>query len=190
MKSTRAYRPGEIYSTNHGSLVIKSNSERMNFRWVKFIATGFEREARIDHIKNGKVADVLHPTIYGVGYLGEGIHKAKVRFHTGWRTNRAYGIWSVMLQRCYSNIDPAYADATVHEDWHNFQTFANDLSELEGFEDWVNPAKEYQLDKDKYGKGTKVYSAATCCFLSHRDNQLLKLAYNGCIKEKPNACTQ
>lgn len=175
MKVTRAYRPGEIYPANHGSLVIKSNSERMNFRWVKFLATGFEREARIDHIKNGAVADVYHPTVLGVGYLGEGIHRAKYKTLAGWRPNRAYGLWAVMLQRCYSGSDPAYKDATVHPDWHNFQTFASDLAKLEGFEDWCNPVNEFQLDKDKKGKGTKVYGLATCCFLSHQDNQLQKL---------------
>lgn len=187
MKITKAYRPGEIYSTNHGSLVIKSNSERMNFRWVRFIATGFEREARVDHIKNGKVSDAFHPTVCGVGYLGDGEHKVKRITPLGVkRPNRVYGLWSAMLQRRYVKLahNPTYHTATVHSDWHNFQNFANDFVNLEGYEDWCKPVNDFQLDKDKRGDGSKIYSFATCCLISHHENQMLKESFNGCIKPK------
>lgn len=187
MKATRAYRPGETYPTNHGSLVIQSNSERMNFRWVRFIATGFVREARIDHIKSGKVSDVYHPTVLGIGYMGEGQHKAKFKAPSGiWYANRVYGLWSAMLQRCYRNpcSKHTYHEAEVHSDWHNFQTFAEDFPKLEGYAGWCLNGSDHQLDKDKYGKGSKLYSLATCCLIPHLENQLLKVAYNGCIKPK------
>lgn len=183
MKVTKAYRPGENYFTNHGSLVIKSNSDRMNFRWIKFLNTGFEREARVDHIKNGKVADPFHITVCGVGYLGEGVHKTKVQLHNGkWAPYKVYTLWAAMLTRYYKSNDPAYKDATVHPDWHNYQTFANDLPLLVGFAEWCKLDSDYQLDKDKLGNGSKIYSKTTCCLIPHLENQKLKVAYNGCIK--------
>lgn len=181
-----------MYSTNNGSLVIKSNSERMNFRWVKFIHTGFEREARVDHIKSGKVGDPFHATVHGVGFLGDGPHKTKRKTTSGkWRPNKVYGLWVAMLQRCYANpvVGNTYNNATVHHNWHNFQTFAKDFELLDGYTDWCNPDNDYQLDKDKYGEGGKLYSKETCCLIPHQENQMLKVAFNGCIKPRSKPFT-
>lgn len=177
MKLTKAYIPGEVYPTNHGSLVIKSNSERMNFRWVRFINTGFEREARIDHIKNGKVGDVYHPTVHGVGYLGEGKYKCKVKVKGLWKPYRPYSIWAAMIQRCYQDGIgvKGYEHCSVDPEWHCFQTFAHDIQFLEGFDKWLNEEDNYQLDKDKFDTLKEgIYSFSNCSFVHHKDNQGFK----------------
>lgn len=83
-------------------------------------------------------------------------------------TKKAYDIWRLMLDRCYSadfhKTYPSYKDCLVCEEWLKFSNFKK------WFDD--NYVDGYQLDKDILVKGNKVYSPQTCCFIPQRINSL------------------
>lgn len=80
-----------------------------------------------------------------------------------------YTVWRSMLTRCYSpsyqRAKPTYVGCSVAPEWHSFSAFRA----------WAI-TKNYtgkQLDKDLLCPGNKVYSPATCCFISRRVNGFL-----------------
>jgi len=132
---------------------------------VKFDATGWVGRFEMGNITSGKLKDKLSPSVYGVGYIGDGEH---VTSKNNKRTH-AYIIWYNMLKRCYCpknhKKQPTYAGCTVAEEWHNFQNFA----------EWheANYPKDggsYDLDKDALVTGNKEYGPSTCRFLTHQQN--------------------
>tara|TARA_R110001632_G_scaffold83617_9_gene184997 strand:+ start:3880 stop:4521 length:642 start_codon:yes stop_codon:yes gene_type:complete len=129
---------------------------------VRFTDTGYQRFAEAGAIKLGQVKDALHPVINGVGFIGCGAYKSKLkRKHT-----KQYIAWRNMLNRCYcpktQERQPTYKGCTVAEEWHNFQTFAKWFDE--------NYTDGFQLDKDIKIKANKVYSPDNCMFVSRSDN--------------------
>ncbi len=106
----------------------------------------------------------IERTVYGIGYLGSG---RNIAFASG-KPSKSYSTWSNMLKRCYCEASliarPTYAGCYVCDEWHNFQNFAEwfDTNYVEGF----------HLDKDTLVDGNKIYSPATCVFISHADNNI------------------
>lgn len=121
-----------------------------------------------NNFKKGNVKNPYHPSIYGVGYLGEGKYKPS----KNGKSTKAYKVWLKMLQRCYEpyylNRYPTYRDCYVCEKWHNFQNFA------EWWEKKVYNCNNEKmcLDKDILIKGNKIYSPETCLILPERINTL------------------
>lgn len=80
-----------------------------------------------------------------------------------------YKIWSDMLRRAYCQkyhaTHPTYIGVTVCEEWHSFMAFRAWMMT----QDWEGK----QLDKDIIVPGNKVYSPATCAFVSQEINSLL-----------------
>lgn len=132
---------------------------------VRFINTGFVLSTAAQSIRNGLVRDALFPSVYGVGFVGDGYHTAS---EGGKKHTRAYAIWHGMLQRCYEKKcqlrNPTYIDCSVATIWHNFQNFAA------WFDD--NYIDGYHLDKDLKVKGNKIYSPDTCLFVPQQLNNL------------------
>lgn len=116
------------------------------------------------HIKSGNIKNPYHPSVFGVGYKGEGRHKTKVNG----KMTKMYYTYVDMIRRSYRSEelgkDPSYIDVYVCEEWHNFQNFGEwfEISYREGFE----------LDKDILVKGNKVYSPETCRFVPKVINNL------------------
>jgi hypothetical protein len=116
----------------------------------------------------GKIQSPYDKSIYGVGYIGEGIYNAYINE----KITPQYRKWTGMLQRCYSNNHlikhNSYIGCSVAEEWHNFQNFAEwydqNYYEIDG--------QQTELDKDILIKGNKVYSPSTCVFVSQRINKL------------------
>lgn len=129
---------------------------------IKFITTGYTTHAKMDKIRRGKVKDKLLPSVYGVGYLGDGPYSASL---IG-KYTKVYYTWRAMLQRCYCSMyqenKPTYEGCTVADEWHNFQNFAK------WFED--NYIEGYELDKDLKVEGNKIYSPEACMFVSKQHN--------------------
>jgi hypothetical protein len=112
--------------------------------------------------------NLYEKTLYGVGYIGEGIYKVSLQ--------RVYSphyiYWTTMLKRCYSEkfhkTNPSYIGCTVAEEWHSFQNFAEwydeNYYEVEG--------EVMCLDKDILVKGNKSYSSETCIFVPSTINKL------------------
>lgn len=124
---------------------------------------------RYSHFKNGDVKNPYHPSIFNIGYIGEG--KFKSRDEKGNKTIE-YIVWRNMIQRCYDpytiNKHLTYKDCFVCEEWHNFQNFAKWYEE--NYYECNNERME--LDKDILIKGNKVYSPTTCIFVPDRINIL------------------
>lgn len=80
-----------------------------------------------------------------------------------------YLVWVGMLKRAYSpNFfakNPTYIGVTVCDEWHSFTAFRAWMET----QDWEGK----QLDKDIIVPGNKVYSPATCAFVSPQINTLL-----------------
>lgn len=131
---------------------------------VRFVATGYECEVFRSNIRTGEIKDPTMPVVAGVGFMGVGKHKAKIK---GVMT-RSYTKWAGMMYRCYgdhSGKNKCYEGVTVCNDWHNYQVFA----------DWFNcnypdDGKEYHLDKDINGGDAKIYSPESCSFVSAGEN--------------------
>ena len=126
------------------------------------------KNAQYGKFKKGIIKCPYEPSVYGVGYLGEGKYKAS---ENGKHT-RAYKTWNHMLERCYSDKfhekQPTYKDCEASEEFYNFQVFA----------EWFND-NFYQiegeimcLDKDILVKDNKIYSPDTCIFVPQTINSL------------------
>lgn len=137
--------------------------------WVEFQD---KHKARVHttygNFKNGKVKNPYHPSMYNVGYLGQGEYRRKLNG----KDTRVYRIWISMLQRCYDpyflNEHPTYRDCMVCDKWLNFQNFAEWY--YENYYEIEN--EKICLDKDILYKGNKIYSPKTCIFAPERINTL------------------
>ena len=152
----------EIYpSKNCGDMVVKKyvNSSEVH---VEFLNTGAIAIARACAVKAGTVKDKMHPSVYGVGFIGYGKFKPFVKN----KISRSYRVWVDMMARCYSEYYktnyPTYSECKVFDGWKNYQVFANWFEE--------NYIEGYQLDKDIKISGNKYYSPDTCIFVSKIDN--------------------
>lgn len=111
------------------------------------------------------IVDLMRPTVYGKGYLGEGEFRRSLN---GVNTF-IYGRWVNILTRCYSAAyhrkQPTYIGCIVSEEWLNYQNFAKWFEEnyIEGFD----------IDKDLLIQGNRVYSKQTCRFIPRQINSLL-----------------
>ena len=116
----------------------------------------------------GEVKNPYHPSIYNIGYLGQGKYKCKENK----KITKSYEVWRDMIKRCYDpyclNKRPTYIDVYVCEEWHCFQNFA------EWWEENVYNCNNERmcLDKDILVKGNKVYSPETCIIVPERINIL------------------
>lgn len=168
---------------NFRFLKIINNSNRAI---IQFKNTGTITEVNLYHALKGKAKDRFHPSVAGVGYLGNASSTCK-----------EYSIWAFMIARCYDikSIGYPYYGAkgvTVCERWHCFEYFLNDIVSIPGYNLWLKYPGEYELDKDTLQMDVpehlKVYSPTTCCFISKSDNSRYAGKYqnkiNGKVKSK------
>ena len=154
----------KIYSSvNYGDFKVLNYFNAKSIE-IEFIDTGYKTKVQAFQIRNGKVKDKLMLTVFGVGFMGDGDYKAKVKG----KQTKAYQTWSDMLRRCYSDKfqlkHPTYIDCFVDPIWHNFQNFAQWFDE--------NYIKGFDIDKDIKFEGNKVYSPENCLFVSRKENSL------------------
>ena len=75
------------------------------------------------NFKKGTIKCPYESRVYGIGYLGEGKHKA---WENG-KDTRIYNTWCNMLKRCYDEKhrykNPTYIECEASEEIHNFQNF-------------------------------------------------------------------
>jgi len=131
---------------------------------------GYTTKSAYKEFKNGCVKNPNSPRVYGMGYYGEGKYTSKYPNTT--KRTIEYKYWHGIMQRCYDEKfkerHPEYKDATVCNEWHNFQVFA----------EWVNTNyyviddEVMCLDKDILHKGNKIYLPDNCIFVPNRINVL------------------
>jgi len=121
------------------------------------------KNKRYANILSGKIKNPYHPSIFGIGCIGEGKHDS---------LSKPYKTWFSMMQRCYSKQAhkkyPSYGGNVVIEKWNYFQNFAKWYEE--NWKPWMD--NKWQLDKDILISGNKVYSPETCCFVPQDINKL------------------
>lgn len=149
---------GKVFPNDYGEFEVLEYINAGNII-VKFVKTGTVRSVRLQHLKNGKVADPMFPSVCGIGYTGGNIENDKAR-----------SSWSGMIHRCYdtkANRSRRYFDRGVYvcNEWLNFQNYYRWWSE--------NYVEGYHLDKDILVQGNKCYSENTCCFVPCEVNSLL-----------------
>ena len=107
--------------------------------------------------------------VYGVGVYEKGKYKCSI----DGKTTREYLLWNNMLERCYSEEKqkkcPTYIGCSVDPRWHDFQTFAENINNMIGFNN-KESSKYWCLDKDILKPNNKVYSKENCCFVPHSLN--------------------
>lgn len=135
---------------------------------VRFVDTGFEVTVNSSNIKSGKVKDKIRPSVYGVGFIGDGEHLPSVKK----KVTIAYDTWIRMLSRCYSykfvTENQSYKDCAVCDEWHNFQNFAKWFHD-----NYPKDGAKYSLDKDLAVIGNKVYSPDNCMFVPQSINTFI-----------------
>src|SRR5690349_14320902 len=152
-------RTGEKHQNNQGTwfCIIKYNNARDCT--IEFENGYLKYKVKYEHIQSGKIRNPYHPSLYNIGYEGNGKYSFKTH-------RKASKKWYGVLKRCYDKefhkCYPTYKDCTVAEDWNCFQNFA------EWF--YKNSKEEFELDKDLLIKGNKHYSSDTCLFVPKEIN--------------------
>ena len=132
------------------------------------------KNATYGHFKKGEIKCPYEPSVYGIGYLGEGKYKAS----ENGKDTRVYSTWHRMLERCYSEKlhekEPTYKDCKVYEEWYNFQKYGKWFSD-----NYYEIDNETMcLDKDILVKHNKIYSPETCIFVPQTINLLFTKRQN------------
>jgi hypothetical protein len=153
----------EFPTKNNGKfkIVSKIGGDRQELL-IEFVDTGYRKVIQYRHIAGGSIKDKLRPSRFGVGFEGDGVYKFT-------DSHRCLIAWKHMLERCYcpkfKEKNPAYAEATMDSEWHNFQNFAKWFHET-----YPQDGLMYELDKD-FKCGGKHYSEGTCSWLSQAENK-------------------
>lgn len=163
----RQEKLGQVFYNKFGSKMEVVEYKNKAEVTVKF-EDGYIVTGEFSNIKNGNISNPYDKSVYGVGYLGEGINN----LYENTNTLKAYESWRGMMRRCYSTIyqekQPTYIGCTVAPEWHNYQIFTKwyDENYYEANGEVMN------LDKDILVKGNKVYSPETCVFAPKSINKL------------------
>ena len=148
---------------------------------IKFLDEhGYETNTTYGNFKNGQIKNPYDKSVKGIGYMGEGIHRAKVNG----KATLQNSIWVQMIRRCYTIEDSQWRDCEICEEWLNYQNFA----------EWYNAnyydlgdGTRMHLDKDILIKGNRLYSPETCMIVPQRINMIFMTKERGVDADLPNA---
>lgn len=119
--------------------------------------------------EKGTVSNPFHPTVYGVGYLGN-----LPELNVSLRTFHPYNVWRLMLRRCYdteSKLYKTYRNCFVCKEWLCFSNFLKWHNENYYEIDDI----QMQLDKDILSNRNKMYSPNTCIYVPADINEMFKI---------------
>ena len=153
-------------SKSSGDFKIVKYNDKTNVE-IRFLKTGFEIVARLEHIRKGSVKDPYSPSVCGVGILG-----TKYRTMVNGVLTKECALWHSMLVRCCSDTskkkNPTYIGCEVSDNFKSYEYFYEWCNSQIGF-----GVEGFELDKDLLIKGNKVYSESTCVFIPKEINTLL-----------------
>lgn len=154
-------RIGEIRHNSYGSKMTVVDYKDTKNVHIKF-DNGYNTVVVWSNFDKGNIKSPYCKSLNGVGYVGEG----EYTYDDKW-----YDYWRSMIERVTSNNNGnlrTYIEATLCEDWYNYQNFAK-WAEENYYQ--VQDLK-MELDKDILVKGNKLYSPETCVFVPHNINTL------------------
>lgn len=160
--NNKIYYEGMIGKTTEGYTIKIIKYINWEEVYIEFLDGEFPciKRIGISDFNTGKIRYPYKRNKYG-GYMGEGIYNAQPPY------NYIYDCWRGMFIRILKHT--CYKNFTIHEDWFNFQNFAdwyiNTQSQL-------NPNYKYELDKDilQWNNPYKIYGPDTCCLVPHNVN--------------------
>lgn len=174
---------GQIYLNRYKVIGINDelSDEKHTYYNIQFITNNYVTVMRKDMIGNSNGINPFDRTVYGIGYLD--LYDTVKNF-TEEEIKVLKDKWENMFRRCYSDSylkeHPTYANTFVHQRWHSFKNFLEDVKFLpQYFLAREDNFKGWDLDKDYYG--SNAYSKDTCVFLRHSENTLYAKR-NGCYK--------
>lgn len=172
---TLVNRSGEAFKVlgQLNTQIKNGDRDQYSFFLIQFDC-GVRLVVSLGTLVNSSPINPYRPSVYGVGYMGQGRHRARI---DGVKT-KEYDTWHGMMERCYSkNFQRSrlsYVGCSVDERWHNFQNFCEDLPSIHGYREWKDckDLRMYSLDKDikQPGVKNKVYSRNTCLFVADSEN--------------------
>ncbi len=169
LKNKLKYEGSIIPHDKYGDIVLVEyqTTEEVTAR---FVNTGFTVTTSLSNLLRGFVKDRLHPTVYGVGVLGN-----EKCMENGCYT-KEYNLWQSMLQRCYCPLylkeRPTYKDCSVSDDFKYLETFKKWCHSQFNYNEVDDDGIRFVLDKDILVKGNNIYSKDTCCFVPREVNLL------------------
>lgn len=118
------------------------------------------------NFKKGQIKNPYDPTIYGIGFIGDGKYMAKCNNEMV----LSYNTWHSIIRRCYSEQSkdrfPAYYGiCTICEEWLNYQVFAEWFVKNEYKVDG-----RLHIDKDILCYGNTVYCPDKCLLVPQKIN--------------------
>ena len=163
---------GETFQSKTGDFVVLERRDNDKIL-IRFVADGYEKEVFRQVVYKGNVKNPYYPNVYGIGFFGEGPHKAR---ENGCEV-RTYKLWNHVIERCYSPRvhfkRQHYSECSVDKQWHNYQEFAEWCQWQTGF------SAEWTLDKDLIVPKNKIYSPDKCIFLPNEINTSLNFKRSG-----------
>lgn len=125
--------------------------------------------AHVGNLRKGKYKNKFHPSVFGIGFEGIGNFSFK-------KDKFAVNSWRGIVQRAFSKFEkeqrPSTVDVTMHEDWYNFQKFAEWAVCQKGYGKY-----NFEIDKDLIVLGNSHYSPEFCCYLPREINTRLPKRY-------------
>ena len=95
-KAKEQYLGKTFSSNNFGDFIVVDYVSSKNIT-VEFIATGYQTKTTTKEINQGKIADRLKPSVFGVGIIGN-----KYPINENGNINYIYKVWNSVLDRCYN----------------------------------------------------------------------------------------
>lgn len=115
-------------------------------------------------LKRGNLTNPHHPSVKGIGFIGQGPHLTRV---DGNSMTKEYKHWFNMMDRCTKTSQKYvnYFKCFVDKQWYNYQEFAEWCNWQVGFSQ-----DGWHLDKDLLCKDNRTYSPEFCVFLPQELN--------------------
>ena len=167
-------RTGEHFISNEGCSFFIVKYIKNNDVYVQFEDEyGAVVHTRYDHCIDGSVRNPFYKSVYGIGMIGNVPRGYKTKYR------KEYSLWNGMLRRCYAkeyDKYPSYKGVTVHERWHRFDLFLEDIKNIPNYDLFINNTERngVHLDKDTLQPNVpsheKIYAPHTVMFLTNSDN--------------------